>query len=44
MNYSDLVFVDGVKKYLDERINIAEQCENIFLFGSARGGIVYTSI
>ena len=44
MDYSDLVFVDGVKSYLDERINAAEQCESIFLFGSARGGIAYISI
>ena len=44
MDYSNLVFTDGVQNYLDERIKAAEACQNIFIFGSARGGVQSISV
>lgn len=38
LGIDDLVFVDGVKDYLDDRKKVVENHEDVFLFGSARGG------
>lgn len=35
----DIVFEDGVESYLQSCRGAAEKAENIFLFGSARGGV-----
>ena len=35
---TDLVFEDGVESYLSACREIAEKADNLFMFGSARGG------
>ena len=38
LGVADLVFEDGVKAYLDSRKSIVEKSNDVFLFGTARGG------